>query len=411
MMNDKKSSKKILIKVVLCILFISIILYSSIAVYSYTIISDYDDKIYPNVYVEEYDISNIQKEEITNYINSITQNIEQKIITFLANGKEYKISVKELGITLDEDNLSNRILTYSNNMNSFDKLKNIISKDKKIFNYELLYSTDTLAKYLENLKKQTDTKGVKGKLVMDKNRNLSYRNSMPAYNLDVNKSLELIEKKLDEIISSGRIELIGTSKKLEEDKLLSSIDTKVSSFSTTYNNKVSRAKNISNAASYLDGVILKPNEVFSFFKYAGPYHKKGYVYYDSTMGNGVCQVVSTIYNTALLGGLQIVERYSHERQMVYVPGALDATVAARGNYSKVDFKFKNNYDYPLYISAYTKNGKITIEFWSNSKAKEGKTYKTESVKIGYKAYKAYLVTYKDGKQVGRKLVNTTYYPK
>ena len=411
MEKNKGSSKNKLIWICLIILLVFIVLYIVVSIYSYSIISDYDDKIFPNVYVDEYDISNVDKDEVYNKVEVIAQAIEEKPITFIVNDKEYKVLVKDLGITLNKDTLSNKILTYNNDMNSFDKLKNIVNKKKTVFNYELNYSKEAIFEYLNKLKKEVDTKGINGKLVMDKDRNLSYKKSTPSFSLNVSQSANIIEKDLEKIISTGKVSLVGESKELGEDKLLSTIDTKVSSFSTTYNNKVSRAKNIATAANYLDGVIVKPGEVFSFFKYAGHYGKKGYVYYDGTIGNGVCQVASTIYNTTLLGGLKIVERYSHERKMTYVLGALDATVASKGLYSSVDFKFKNTYEYPIYISAYAKDGKVTIEFWSNSHATDGKTYKTESVKIGYNAYRAYLLVYKDGKQIDKKFVNNTYYPK
>ena len=411
MEENKKRSKNILIKICIIVLSVVIILYAAVSIYSYTIISDYDNKIYPNVYVNDYDISNVSRDEVVNKVNVIAQAIDEEIITFTANGKEYKISLKDLGVTLNKDALSNKILTYNNNMNSFDKLKSIMSKKKTVFNYELTYSKDAIVKYLNDLKKEADTKGIKGKLVMDKDRNLSYKKSTPAFSLNVNESAKKIEDDLEKIISTGKATLVGEDRELGEDKLLSTIDTKVSSFSTSYNAKVSRAKNIAAAAGYLDGIILKPGQVFSFYKYAGPYNKKGYVYYDSTLANGVCQVVSTVYNTTLLGGLKVVERYSHERKMTYVPGGLDATTASKANGAVIDYKFKNTYDYPIYISAYTNDGKVTVEFWSNSRAKDGKTYKTESVKIGYNAYRAYLFVFKDGKQIDKKFVNNTYYPK
>ncbi len=411
MEENRKCSKNILIKICIIVLSIVIILYAAVSIYSYTIISDYDNKIYPNVYVNDYDISNVSRDEVVNKVNVIAQVINEEVITFTVNSKEYKISLKDLGVTLNKDALSNKILTYNNNMNSFDKLKSIMSKKKTVFNYELTYSKDAIVKYLNDLKKEVDTKGIKGKLIMDKDRNLSYKKSTPAFSLNVNESAKKIEDDLEKIISTGKATLVGEYKALGEDKLLSTIDTKVSSFSTSYNTKVSRAKNIAAAAGYLDGIILKPGQVFSFYKYAGPYNKKGYVYYDSILANGVCQVVSTVYNTTLLGGLKVVERYSHERKMTYVPGGLDATTASKANGAVIDYKFKNTYDYPIYISAYTRNGKVTVEFWSNSRAKDGKTYKTESVKIGYNAYKAYLLVFKDGKQIDKKFVNNTYYPK
>ena len=129
------------------------------------------------------------------------------------------------------------------------------------------------------------------------------------------------------------------------------------------------------------------------------------------IGNGTCQIASTIYNTALLAGVEIVERHQHGNQLAYVPGGRDATVVSNGNKSLLDFKFKNTYKYPIYISAYYKNGVATVDFWSNSNAKEGKTYDVESISLGNKTYETYLHTYQNGVDIGRTFLAKTHYYK
>ena len=146
MEENKKRSKNILIKICIIVLSIVIILYAAVSIYSYTIISDYDNKVYTNVYVNDYDISNVSRDEVVNKVNVIAQAINEEVITFTVNSKEYKISLKDLGVTLNKDALSNKILTYNNNMNSFDKLKSIMSKKKTVFNYELTNSKDDKVK-------------------------------------------------------------------------------------------------------------------------------------------------------------------------------------------------------------------------------------------------------------------------
>ena len=118
-----------------------------------------------------------------------------------------------------------------------------------------------------------------------------------------------------------------------------------------------------------------------------------------------------LYNAALLGGLEIVKRYPHAAKSVYVDGGLDATVASYASGWHVDFQFKNTYDYPIYISAYANGGEAHVDFWSNSKAKKGKTYTTESVKIGTRGYRTFLHTYQDGVWLEKKKITDTWYSK
>ena len=74
-------------------------------------------------------------------------------------------------------------------------------------------------------------------------------------------------------------------------------------------------------------------------------------------------------------------------------------------------QFKNTYKYPIYIKAYSSDGQAHVEFWSNSKAKEGKEYKTSSVQIGRRGYTSYLHTFKDGKEIDVHEIATTWYLK
>ena len=151
------------------------------------------------------------------------------------------------------------------------------------------------------------------------------------------------------------------------------------------------------------------SQVFSFFKNVGPYiGSNGFVFYDGVLGNGVCQVATTLYNAELLAGLTTIERYNHGQKSKYVNGGLDATVAVTRGYV-TDFRFRNDYDYPIYISAFVEGNKLTVEMWSSENAKAGNEYKTESVKLGYGAYKAYRHVYKDDQLIKTENLGTSYY--
>ena len=65
-------------------------------------------------------------------------------------------------------------------------------------------------------------------------------------------------------------------------------------------------------------------------------------------GGGICQGSSTLYNAVLRAGLEIVERDCHSSPSSYCPIGLDATV----DYGNIDFKFRNQLDTPVYLSAW-----------------------------------------------------------
>jgi vancomycin resistance protein YoaR len=109
-----------------------------------------------------------------------------------------------------------------------------------------------------------------------------------------------------------------------------------------------------------------PGDVFSFNGVVGertqamgykpaPTYEGGKTVY--TYGGGICQPSSTIYYCALLADLEIVERDCHSYPSVYVPWGMDATVY----WGALDFKFRNNTDYPIRIDASADNrGNVSI---------------------------------------------------
>lgn len=128
--------------------------------------------------------------------------------------------------------------------------------------------------------------------------------------------------------------------------------------STKCSSPSERWYNIDLAASRVNGTILMPGEVFSYNDHCGPYtvssgYKKAGTYQngqsiDATAG-GICQLSSTIYWVTLKANLEIVERNKHAFNGGYMPViGTDATVWS----DQLDFRFKNNTDYPIKIQAY-----------------------------------------------------------
>lgn len=141
----------------------------------------------------------------------------------------------------------------------------------------------------------------------------------------------------------------------------------LATFSTRYNaGKVNRSNNIILAARAINGIVLMPGETFSYNRAVGqrtaargyksaPSYVSGEVV--DSIGGGICQVSSTLYNSVLLSNLQVVERHNHCYRPDYVPVCRDATVAWGG----VDFKFKNNRNYPIRILANGEGGTVKVD--------------------------------------------------
>lgn len=123
----------------------------------------------------------------------------------------------------------------------------------------------------------------------------------------------------------------------------------------------------------IDGVVIGPGESFSFNKTVGPWSRdQGYrrapVSYSGQMidawGGGVCQTSTTVYNAALVGGLEVLERHAHHYAPTYVEPGRDAAVA----FPNIDLMVRNPYESPL-----TLRGRLVgdrLEVWFEGRVKE-----------------------------------------
>ncbi len=131
--------------------------------------------------------------------------------------------------------------------------------------------------------------------------------------------------------------------------------------------------NVHLAADMLAGTVVKKGEIFSQNSAIGPYtevkgFRKGPTYIGTTVtttiGGGVCKIASTLYNTAVLSDMKIVERHNHTMPVPYVPYGQDATVA----YGNKDFRFKNDSDSDILIWAKGIDNVLYIAFYGSKPA-------------------------------------------
>ncbi len=192
------------------------------------------------------------------------------------------------------------------------------------------------------------------------------------FDFDVNKLKELLD--LPENKEEGKtiefsvnkiepkVKLVDISADLCKDKLAGY---------TTYfpAGSYARSNNLKIALSYMNGVVVLPGETYSYNNNIGDTtaskgyqaaatFKGGTTVYE--MGGGICQTVSTLYNTVLMANLEIVERHQHGLPVGYVPPSRDATV-----YSPVlDFRFKNNRETPIKIvTSFSYGGSLNVSIY------------------------------------------------
>lgn len=155
-----------------------------------------------------------------------------------------------------------------------------------------------------------------------------------------------------------------------------------------YGSSGARIQNIQTASARFHGMLVPPGATFSMAEVLGTISlDEGYaealiIFGGRTIqgvGGGVCQVSTTLFRTAFLGGYPIVERHPHAYRVGYYeqrPGGgydaklagLDATVFV----PMVDFKFTNDTPHWLLMETYVNAGARTLT-WKFYSGSDGRT--------------------------------------
>jgi vancomycin resistance protein YoaR len=150
------------------------------------------------------------------------------------------------------------------------------------------------------------------------------------------------------------------------------IERKIMEFTTHYTaSSEGRIYNIQATAASIQGLLLRPGEIFDFAKVirqteADYGYKEAPVIVNGKLvpgiGGGICQVSTTLYNAVLRSGLEVLERRNHSLPISYVPLGQDATFAS----GYINFTFRNNTNKFLLIRTLATNEKLTVKLFGDT---------------------------------------------
>jgi vancomycin resistance protein YoaR len=170
------------------------------------------------------------------------------------------------------------------------------------------------------------------------------------------RSVQLRTRRLEPELTTEQAEKMGVKER-------------IATYTTTYlSTNRPRVSNIHTLTDALEGTLVAPGATFSFNETIGPRTAaKGYEEAPAiiggrlvpSLGGGICQVTTTLFNTVFESGLPVVERRNHSFYISSYPKGRDATVSWGG----VDFKFKNDTDHWIYIATAYTNSSVTISLY------------------------------------------------
>lgn len=400
------------------------------------------------IYIGQIDLSGMTADEAFDKVNQFVEELKSRNVTFGVPGGRYvAVTVGDLGLKWENAGVLEEAATFGKKGNFIKRYTSIqdLKSNSKVFDLSLSLDEEAVRKMLEE---QCASYDIPAKDATMKRVNGSFQieDGQTGEALNVEESLI----KIVEYITDGwnyndaAIDLVidvaepkGTAEELS--KLTDVLGT----YSTSYSSSsAARCKNVENGCRLIDSALLYPGDEFSTYETIKPFtEENGYYPAGSylngkvveSLGGGICQVSTTLYNAVLLAELEVTERINHSMIVTYVKPSMDAAIAESAG---KDFKFKNNLNSPVYIEGRTEGKRIyfTIYGVEERSASRKVTYESETLTvkepdheeikaagdkaigvidvqaahIGYTA-RLWKIVEEDGAEVSREVINKSTY--
>lgn len=347
-----------------------------------------EETIPAGVYVGGMSLEGLTGEEAKKKVSDYVEAKLNQTITLKVNGAEAGASAEELGLSWENEDAVDEALKESeikgNLIRRYMKTKDLQVNPVEI-GLDMDVDQEKVSAFINENCSDAVTE-VKDASITKQDGEFIITPSVVGIAVD----FEATKKTLNEALNSegtGGIEIEATVTE-EQPKIttedLSSIKDVLGTFSTDFKTSgAARSTNLAVGASKINGSVLMPGEVLSGYECMHPFTiENGYrtaTAYENgrsvdSIGGGVCQIATTLYNASLLAELDIVQRQNHSMSVSYVKPSMDAAIA--GTYK--DIKVKNPYDTPIYIEGYTSGKTLTFTIYGKETRPANRTIKFES---------------------------------
>ncbi|MCC0695053.1 VanW family protein [Clostridioides sp. ES-S-0048-02] len=372
----------------------------------------YNGKIAKNVYIEDINVSDMSKEEA---LKAVTDKYTPEDLNLTYDGKDYKISPNDIDLKYNTEEVVKNAYESTKKGSYFQNLKKYIDIriNKLSLKIESGYDEAKLSAQVSSVADSINVK-MKNASVSVGSGGLNYTESVIGREFDLASNKESIYNMIKNKEHKPLELKVNLQKPDITTEQVKSVNSVIGQYSTTYSQSVSgRAYNVALSARKTSDVLLMPGEEFSYNKLTGPSNKaNGYkdapviVYgkLEQSAGGGVCQTSSTVYNAALLSGMEITQVTNHSSASTYVPRGRDATVSDGG----LNLKFKNPYNHPVYIKNYAGGGSVSSIVYGNSGDKPNISIEVKNTgKDKYSTYRMYKDS--NGKVIKREHISNSSY--
>ncbi len=331
---------------------------------------DLSGTIMQGIYVDDINLSGKTYDEAVNLIRDKVNSMSGANITLHSIGDNtVEVTAADLGLKWDDTNMVADALYVGRAGNIVERYKERkdLEHNKRVYPLNVEFDRETVMSIvneqgsLHNIEAENATLSkADGDFVVTP--------GTKGEKIDVNASVSRIMSGLDNFTGNDMtfdmvvIEDVPKASAEDLEKIHDIIGSYKTSFSTS---GADRSGNVRNGTRLVNGTVLLPGEQFSMYNTVSPFtEENGYFLAGSylngmvveSLGGGICQVSSTLYNAVLRAELQVDERHNHSMIVSYVDLSSDAAISGTSK----DFKFTNSSDTPIYIEGITTSDKQVI---------------------------------------------------
>lgn len=328
-----------------------------------------ENKILAGIYIEDMSLEGKTESEAKSAVENYVSGLSDKTITLVAvGGNEVQITPSDIGLCWSNQEIVNEAaeLGHAGNVVQRYKAAKDLLYQNKVYSLEFGIDTELLKTIIREQCAVFNMEAADATLTRE-NDNFVILPGQTGQVVDETASVELVQNYLNDgwNRADDTLELVVTVQEprgsAEE---LAKVKDVLGTFTTSFKTSgSSRSANVRNGAELINGTTLYPGDEFSTYEAVSPFTQaNGYYMAGSylngqvvdSLGGGICQVSTTLYNAVLLAELEVTERHNHSMIVTYVDPSADAAIAES---SGKDFKFKNNTNSPVYIEGSTTDDK------------------------------------------------------
>lgn len=327
------------------------------------------------VYIGDVNVSGKTAGEAQQDVEAYIEELKGIKVNFrVMDGNQVEVTAGELGLSWANPEVAQEAVALGKKGNIIQRYKALqdLRHENKVFELSYDFDKELIRQVLAERCGEYNTEA-KDAVLTRENGVFSIIPGQSGYVIDEEASVSQI---YDYLINQWNFNdtSVEVAAKVQEprgtEEELSQVKDVLGTFTTSYSSSGSaRSANVANGCELIAGTTLYPGDEFSTYEAVSPFSvDNGYFMAGSYMngqvvdslGGGICQVSTTLYNAVLLSELEVTERHNHSMIVTYVEPSADAAIAESAG---KDFKFINNTGHPIYIDGHCENKNITFTIY------------------------------------------------